>query len=123
MQGRIPGSGGVGIGALVQQKSGQHSVPTVCGNDQWRATVGCRVVDLRSRLEQQHCRFDIALPRREQQGREPALLDFAVGPSTGVDIHTSHKRTRVDIGTMLDERPRDLGMALRHGPHERRLTT
>src|SRR5207247_623865 len=94
VQGRIPGSGGVGIGVLVQQKSGQHSVSAMCGNDQWRGTVGCRVVDVRSGLEQQRCRFDIALPRREQQGCEPALLDFAIGPSAGVDIHASPNRTR-----------------------------
>ena len=71
------GVGGIRIGALIEQKRRERAMAAVRRQQAARCSRRAPVVDVCSRRQQQPRRFEIALPRREQQRRAAALLDFA----------------------------------------------
>ena len=121
----------VRIGPLGEQEGGQRTVAAVRRDVQRGVAVGRRVVHVRAGGDQQPCRFQIAGPRGEQQRgaaaqryllerdaprRRPggAAAAHVVDPPPGAGAG-------VDVRTVLEERPRDCRMPVRHGPHQGRL--
>ena len=121
----------VRIGPLGEQERGQRSVPAVRRDVEDRIAVGRRVVHVRAGGNQQARRFEIARPCGEQQRGAPAqghLLecDAARRRSGGTAAaHVVDPAPRagagVDVRTVLEQRPRDRRMPVRHGPHQGRL--
>src|SRR5438876_384089 len=68
--------------------------------DQGTAVLGRRVIDVRSRFEQHSGGVHIALLRSKKQRRKAA------------------RRMSMDIRSVIDQQPLDLGMFLRYSPHE-----
>ena len=123
----VPRSNRVRIGASVEQQRGQRAVAAVRRHDE-RTRAGRRgVVRVGARRQQQFHGRKVAAACRQQQGREPTFFDHdysaLAARAGGVRRHHgTDARTRVHVGTRIQQRLDHLDMPLRRGPHQRGLS-
>ena len=126
VESRVPGVGGVRIGALVQQERRHVAVPAVRRDDRRAGAVRRLVVHVGARRHEPLGRGEIAHPRGEQQRRVAALRnlgDVLRIPRFGrrLDHLGPDIRPGVDCRAVREQHLDDVRVPLGHRPHQRRL--
>ena len=123
---RVPGPGGVRIGALLEQVDPERPVPAVRRYDQRARAGGRDVVDVGARVDEHSGGLDVTVTRGEEQRRRAALRHPEVAPRVGVARGVLQLvrdlRADVQVRAILDQHARDIGVLLGDRPHQRALS-
>ena len=127
VQGGVAAPDGVRIGAALQQVRGERALTAEGREGEGRRPGRGRVLHVGAAVEQDSRRRDAAVPRREQQRREPAPVPHdalvvlrSVG-ALGVHHPRAHRRAGLDLRPVAHEDGGDVVVTLRHRPHQRGL--
>ena len=130
MEGGVAGAVRVRIRAAIEQQAGHLALPAVGGDDENARPIRGSVVHVRPGGQEMPGGVDVPYAGREQHRREPAQIDLRHAADAVLiaipagDLHgpVPDARPRLDAGAPVDKESHDVGVALRHGPHQRRLS-
>ncbi len=122
---RKAGRGRVRVGALVEQIFDHFGVTGMSGKTSGTDAPGIRIVHVGAGSHQEFRRGKIAHPRGEQQRGVAPVRDGLVVLGKTVRRHSHHFvpgfRASLHVGAVREQHLHDVGMLLRHRPHQRRL--